>query len=83
MKKVIALGLFVISVLFGMVSVVLGVIIDTSIFVFIGMFMIGLGIINLMENIIFSETSASIRLAVSKPRKNIKKKAKSNKKRRK
>jgi len=82
MKKAIALGLFVISVLFGMASVVLGTIIDVSIFVFIGMFVIGLGTVNLVEKILFSETSSPVRLVVSSPRKITKKKAKPSKKRR-
>lgn len=87
MKKAIALGLFVISILFGMASVVLGTIIVEETFVWMGMLVIGLGIINLIVKITFPQQPVSTNLIIERSsnlrkvnRKNLKKKSKIGKK---
>ncbi len=74
MKNTIALGLFVISVLFGMALVIFGTVNGLEIFVWAGMIIIAIGVINLVVKISFPEPVVPVVIGKTK-RKLVKRKS--------
>jgi len=74
MKKPLAIGLFVISVLVGIASVIIGTTTGLETFVWTGMMIIGLGIINLTIKLTFPEPIVPV--VIEKPKRAVKRKRK-------
>lgn len=74
MKKAIAFGLFVISILIGATFVIVGTTTPSDFAVWAGMIIIALGTINLAFKIIVPETRPHVTLRVVEPKKIKKKK---------
>ncbi|MBU3904835.1 MAG: hypothetical protein KJ906_01650 [Nanoarchaeota archaeon] len=80
MRNPVAIGLFVISVMFGIALVILGTTMIIEFFVWIGMLVISLGIINLIIRITFPEPQTPVKIVVSEKVRTRKKKTLKTKK---
>lgn len=79
MKKAIAFGLFVISILIGSTFVIIGTASETDTIVWAGMVIIALGVMNLAFKITVPEVRPHVTLKVVEPKKVAKKPVKKKK----
>ncbi len=64
MKIAIAFGLFAISLIMGIALVILGAALTTEVFIWTGMLLIALGVLNLAVRLIFPEPKPAVELKV-------------------
>jgi len=74
MRKAVAFGLFVITMLIGSGFVIIGTSTEADVYVWIGMIMIALGVLNLAISATIPVMEPHVRLEVVEPKKPVKRK---------